>query len=140
MAGGTGAGATVNVTSIETGELVATANVTATVAVYVPAASEPVTGCRSIDAGAVGPLSVAPSHGVLPLPYLTASERPSSVPPPPLVTSIACDGGPDPPTTSENAAAVALTTMAGGPMTVKATSMASGELPATGEDTSMVAP
>jgi hypothetical protein len=54
-----GGGATVNVTLTVCGELDATLDVTLTVALYVPAASEPVVACNVIVDGAVVELSDA---------------------------------------------------------------------------------
>ena len=55
---------TVNVTVIVRGLLLATGDVTETVAEYVPAVNDPVTACSVTVAGAVVALSDADSHPV----------------------------------------------------------------------------
>jgi hypothetical protein len=59
-----GRACTVNVASITCGLLLATADVTGTAAVYVPAARLPVAGCSVTVVGAVVPLKLAPNQPV----------------------------------------------------------------------------
>src|SRR5579862_3496736 len=94
------------------GELAALAEVTATVAEYVPTARTD-EGCRVSVAGAVALPSTAVSHPE-PEVYEIGAVRPLIVPLPALVTVICCDAGRDPPPVALNVTLFAVSAMAGG--------------------------
>jgi hypothetical protein len=127
----------VNVTVTVCGLLVATPDVTGTVAVWVPAVRLPVAGWRVSVAGAVVALSVAVSQPLAPGPKLIVPmPRPSNVPPPPLETFSGEAVGSPPPAVAEKPTVVEDNTIAGGAgadVTVKVTETATGLLLATGD-------
>jgi hypothetical protein len=98
MVGVVGAGVTVKVTFTVCGLLVVTGELTATVAVYVPAARLPVVAARLSVLGADVALRLALSHPAgWPAAKRTSAVRPERVPSPPFVTSTVCAAGFSPP-------------------------------------------
>src|SRR3954471_20381067 len=95
-AGPVGAGPTVNVTGTTFGEPVAPAAVIVTLAVYVPAVSNPTFGATETDPGAVPPPGVTVTHD------WSAAAVYESDPPPLLVIDRLCGAGSAPPWLAEN--------------------------------------
>ena len=134
--GGAVAAATVNVTTICFGVLVAPAATIGTDAVYVPARNAPSVAVSRSVAGALDEESDAVSQPDAPLPVRDGADgQPARLPPPPFVIGICCAAGLALPTAAANATAVVPTAMVGGATgaaIVKLTVTACGALMAVG--------
>ena len=110
---------TVKVTVTFRGELLAPAELTATVAEYVPAASKPRVGWIETSKGALEPATVADNHP-LPVAYAIDVVGIARLPPPPFVMVTLCGAGSARPVVAKYPSVFAVNASAGGTTTEEA--------------------